>query len=88
MKADSEKVTRLLKTAHGQMNGILKMVDEDKYCLDISHQIMACQAILKKANSEIIRAHMHSCVQEAFESGSEQERNAKIDELTELFLKS
>ena len=50
--ADKKQVTRLLKTARGQIDGILKMVEEDRYCIDISHQIMASEAILKRANKE------------------------------------
>ena len=53
MKADQKQITRLLKTARGQIDGILKMVEEDRYCIDISHQLMACEAVLKKANKEI-----------------------------------
>ena len=49
MKADHAQVNRLLKTARGQIDGILKMVEEDRYCLDVSSQIMAAQSILKKA---------------------------------------
>ena len=48
MMADKKQVTRLLKTARGQIDGILKMVEEDRYCIDISHQIMASEAILKR----------------------------------------
>ena len=52
MKADKKEVSRLLKTARGQMDGILKMVEEDRYCVDISNQLLATIAILKKANKE------------------------------------
>ena len=48
MKADKSQVTRLLKTARGQIDGILKMIEEDRYCVDVSNQIMATQAILKR----------------------------------------
>ena len=47
MKADHDQITRLLKTARGQIDGILKMVEEDRYCLDVSNQLMATQSILK-----------------------------------------
>ena len=53
MKADQKQMTRLLKTARGQIDGILKMIEEDRYCLDISHQIMAADAILRRANKEL-----------------------------------
>ena len=52
MKADRDKITRLLKTARGQMDGILKMVEEDRYCVDISNQLLATESILRKANKE------------------------------------
>ena len=50
MKADKANIERLLKTARGQLDGILKMVEEDRYCIDISNQILASNALLKKAN--------------------------------------
>lgn len=78
MKADKQKITRLLKTARGQLDGLLKMVEEDRYCIDISNQIMATEAILHKANKEIIHAHLGSCVKEAFLQGNEDE---KIEEI-------
>ena len=61
MKADKETVMRLLKTARGQLDGLLKMVEEDRYCMDISNQLLATQAILRRANREVLGAHMHSC---------------------------
>lgn len=77
MVADKAQITRLLKTARGQLDGILLMVDEDRYCIDVSNQIMAAMSILKKANKEILKAHMHSCVKNAVENGDD----AKLDEL-------
>ncbi len=84
MKADKDKVCRLLKTARGQIDGILKMIEQDRYCIDISNQVSATEAILRKANREILTAHMKSCVKEAFEKGNEDE---KINELVELIEK-
>ena len=81
MKADEKQITRLLKTARGQLDGILKMVEEDRYCVDISNQILATEAILKKANKEILRAHMKCCVKEALQTGQEEK---KIDELIDI----
>lgn len=78
MRADKEKVSKLLKTARGQLDGILKMVDDDRYCIDISNQVLATISILNKVNKEIIRAHLGSCVKEAFESGDAE---AKLDEV-------
>ncbi|MFA9422612.1 MAG: metal-sensing transcriptional repressor [Sedimentibacter sp.] len=84
MKADKVKINRLLKTAAGQIEGISKMVEEDRYCMDISNQILAVQAILRKANNEILKAHMEVCVKQAFIDGNE---NEKIDEIISLLNK-
>ena len=50
MMADKAYVTKLLKTARGQLDGILKMVEDDRYCMDISQQLMATEAMLNKIN--------------------------------------
>lgn len=84
MKADKVKINRLLKTAAGQMEGIMKMVEEDRYCMDISNQILAVQSILRKANNEILKSHMEMCVKQAFMEGNEEE---KIDEIISLLNK-
>lgn len=81
MKADKEKVARLLKTARGQIDGLIKMVEEDRYCMDVSNQLLATQAILRKVNNEVIHAHLGACVKEGFEQGKE---NEKIDEIVKL----
>ncbi len=81
MKADQKQIVRLLKTARGQIDGILKMVEEDRYCVDISNQILATDAILRKANKEILRAHMKCCVKDALQTGQEDK---KIDELIDI----
>jgi DNA-binding FrmR family transcriptional regulator len=81
MKADKVSINRLLKTASGQIEGISKMVEEDRYCVDISNQILAVQSILRKANKEIINAHIKMCVKEAFREGNEDD---KIEEVISL----
>ncbi|MCI8633851.1 MAG: metal-sensing transcriptional repressor [Lachnospiraceae bacterium] len=81
MMADKAQVSRLLKTARGQIDGILKMIEEDRYCMDISHQVMATEAILRRANKEIIRAHMKGCIADALASENGDE---KIDELMDI----
>ncbi|HUM84517.1 MAG TPA: metal-sensing transcriptional repressor [Lachnospiraceae bacterium] len=78
MMADKAQIERLIKTARGQLDGVLKMIDEDKYCIDVSNQLMAADSIIRKANNEILRAHMKGCVKTAIEEGRGEE---KIDEL-------
>ena len=78
MKADKEKVTR------GQLDGVLRMIEEDRYCVDISNQLLATQAILKRANQEILRAHIRGCVREALQT---DEPNPKLEEALALLEK-
>ena len=84
MVADHDKIARLLKTARGQIDGIMKMVDEDRYCIDISNQILASSAMLKRANLLILKQHMNHCVLEAAEHGHGSE---KIDEVIGILSK-
>lgn len=79
--ADKKTVTDLLKTSKGQIEGILRMLDEGRYCVDISKQILAVQALLKKANLKIIDQHIKHCVKQAFSEGRGDE---KVDEIIEL----
>ena len=58
MMADHKSVTRMLKTARGQIDGILRMVDEDRYCVDISTQLMATQALIARINADVLKAHI------------------------------
>ena len=59
MKADAARTLQLLKTARGQIDGVIRMVEDDRYCIDISNQIQAASAILAKVNQEILSAHIH-----------------------------
>ena len=79
MMAAKAAVSRLLKTARG-----LKMIDDDRYCMDISNQILATDALLRKANCEVLSAHMKSCVKNA---ATEEEKDLKIDELVTLLMR-
>lgn len=85
MQADKATVTRLLKTARGQLEAVLKMIDDDRYCIDISNQILATEALLKKANREVLRGHLEHCVKDALQSGSGEKE--KIDELMSILEK-
>lgn len=84
MKADKASVTKKLKIARGQLDGILRMIEEDRYCVDISNQLMATQALLKSANQQIMQAHIRNCVREGL--GSE-EMNPKLEEALRLLEK-
>lgn len=84
MHADKAAVTRLLKTARGQIDGILKMVEQDKYCIDVVNQILASDAILRKAVKLVMQGHLEGCVKNAFKAGQD-EQNAKIQEVIHVF---
>ena len=86
MLADNKKIGNLLKTARGQIDGLLKMVDDDRYCVDISHQLLATTAILKKANREVLKAHMDHCIADALSGESQIDKEEKLKELSELML--
>ena len=84
MMADKAVVSRLLKTAKGQVDGVIRMVEEDRYCIDVINQIAAAEAVLKKARREVLKAHFKSCVKDAYENGTEDD---KIDEIIDLLVK-
>src|SRR5664279_1628564 len=75
---ESKKALDTLKTARGQIDGIIRMIEEDRYCIDVSKQILSATALLKKANITVLRQHMNTCVTDAVEHGAGQE---KIDEI-------
>jgi len=74
-----------LKRAAGQVAGIQRMVDEDRYCVDVLLQIAAARAALDQAGKVILGSHVETCVAEAFASGTRSEREKKMDELLEVF---
>ena len=62
MNRERANALRYLKTVKGQIDGIIHMLEEERYCIDISNQIMASSALLKKANLHILSGHLESCV--------------------------
>lgn len=84
MKADKGEVSHKLKVARGQLDGILRMVEEDRYCVDISNQLLATQALLKSVNQQILQAHIRNCVREALQT---DEPNPKLEEALKLLEK-
>lgn len=74
MSEERKKAIVNLKTARGQMDGIIKMMEDGRYCVDVSNQILACSALLKKANMHILSGHLQMCVKDAIE------RNDHVDE--------
>jgi CsoR family transcriptional regulator, copper-sensing transcriptional repressor len=81
---ESAKALGHLKTARGQIDGITRMIEEDRYCIDVSNQISAAIALLKKANLIILKQHMNTCVKDAAKSKNGSE---KIDEISMILEK-
>ena len=87
MGRDDAKLIRLLKTAGGQIEGIIRMMEEKKYCIDISNQLMAAGAILSRVNKEVLNAHLHSCVLASIESGDAEEKVEEIAAVLDKLIK-
>jgi DNA-binding FrmR family transcriptional regulator len=81
----SEKTLRRLKTIQGHLGGVIRMIEEDAYCIDIIRQIQAVEAALNKASSEILEDHLNSCVITAIRGDNEQERERVLKEISEVF---
>ena len=72
----------------GQVRGLWKMVDEDRYCIDVVTQIGAVRAALRKVEEEILRDHVAHCVEHAISAGDKGEQRKKIAELIEVLGRS
>lgn len=73
-----------LKRIEGQVRGLLRMVDDDRYCMDVITQISAVRAALARVENEILRDHIGHCVHNAVTSGDQSEQRKKIAELVDL----
>jgi CsoR family transcriptional regulator, copper-sensing transcriptional repressor len=73
--------TKSLKRIEGQVRGVSRMVEEDRYCIDIVTQIGAVRAALRRLEEEILRDHVGHCVEHAIASGNKADQRRKIEEL-------
>lgn len=78
MNEHLKKAVFSLKTARGQIDSVIKMIEDERYCIDISNQIMAVISLLKKSNLLVLEQHMNHCVREAFEKGNSEEKTKEI----------
>jgi len=81
MNEEKKKAVQSLKTARGQIDGIIKMIEEGRYCMDISNQVAASAALVKKAQVLILKQHIAHCVTAAVEAKDSKE---KLDEITKI----
>ena len=84
MNKEQEQAIRALKTSKGQIEGIIKMMEDGRYCIDVSNQIIAAQSLLKKANMLILKQHLNHCVKDAFINNTGED---KVDEIIDLLSK-
>jgi CsoR family transcriptional regulator, copper-sensing transcriptional repressor len=73
-----------LQRIEGQVRGLTRMVDDDRYCIDIVTQIAAVRAALRRAEEEILRDHVAHCVEGAIASGDKADQRRKIAELMDV----
>lgn len=85
MNKDQKEALMNLKTARGQIEGIMKMMEDDRYCIDISNQIIAVHGVLKKTNILILKQHLLHCVKEAI---TQEKGEEKLEELIGIIEKT
>lgn len=74
-----------LKTARGMIDGIIKMIENDRYCMDVSTQVLSASALLRKANQEILKGHIQTCVRDAFEEDRSDEKIQEIFQIIDKY---
>jgi len=86
MDADTKRqAIARLRRIEGQVQGVQRMVEDGKHCVDILRQISAIQGALEQVSKILMTRHIESCVVESLQAGSERERVRKIDELIQVF---
>jgi DNA-binding FrmR family transcriptional regulator len=81
-------VMKRLKRIEGQVRGISRMVEDERYCIDIVTQLSAVRAALRRAEEEILADHVAHCVEHAIASGTKAEQRRKVNELIEVLSRS
>ena len=80
-----DQTVKRLKTIEGHMRGVIRMVEQDEYCIDVIRQIQAIQAALNKVSGGILENHLNSCVTTAIQGDDPTERERVLKEITEVF---
>ncbi len=81
----NEDTLKRLRIIEGHLKGVIRMVEEDAYCIDIIRQIQAVEAALNKVSGAILESHMNSCVITAVQGDDPAERQRVLKEITEVF---
>ena len=89
MRANAKtSVLKRLQRIEGQVRGLSRMVEDDRYCIDIVTQLSAARAALRRAEEEILADHVAHCVEGAIASGNKAEQRRKVGELIEVLSRS
>ncbi len=83
-KETKAAVLKRLSRIEGQVGGLFRMIEEDRYCIDVVTQISAVRAALRRAEEEILRDHVSHCVEHAIASGNKTEQRKKISEIIDV----
>ncbi|GAB6169885.1 metal-sensing transcriptional repressor [Clostridium carnis] len=86
MREERKKALQYLKTARGQLDGIINMIENERYCIDISNQILASQSLIRKSNLMILKGHLNSCVKDACINNNPEEKIEEINTILEKIL--
>tara|TARA_B100000678_G_scaffold59156_1_gene47725 strand:+ start:3101 stop:3364 length:264 start_codon:yes stop_codon:yes gene_type:complete len=81
----SEKVVARLKRIEGQVRGLVRMLEEDRYCIEVLHQMQAVKSALSRAESELLKQHASHCVEDVIATGNTTQQREKVAELIDLF---
>jgi CsoR family transcriptional regulator, copper-sensing transcriptional repressor len=81
-------VYKRLRRIEGQVRGLARMVEADRYCIDVVTQLSAVRAALRRAEEEILADHAAHCVENAIASGNKREQRRKVAELIEVISRS
>ncbi|MGD9982024.1 MAG: metal-sensitive transcriptional regulator [Hyphomonadaceae bacterium] len=81
----AKKTGAALKRIEGQVRGVQKMIEEDRYCIDVVTQIEAVRAALARVESDLLRQHLQHCVHRAMTSREPGEQDRVIEELVQVF---
>ena len=82
--AAKTSVLKRLKRIEGQVRGLSRMVDDDRYCIDVVTQLAAVRAALRRTEEEILADHVGHCVERAIASGNKAEQRRKVGELIDV----
>lgn len=84
MTKPNPKLLSRLSRIEGQVRGVARMIEDERYCIEVLDQIQAIKAALKKVEEEILKGHADHCVAHAIESGDREDQRQKFNELVEL----